>query len=603
MDKIKHFFIHLLWPTILRFPVVIAVGLIASGLMIYSLEKNLSPENSPSDETIFCLLLIFILAIPFYFIAKLFLETKKFSPAIQVLAYFVPTALLTGYFSKIKYFHPIWENDQSALEYALLFLSLIMLASVIYLLPRKLNSFWLLNKKFVTRLFLSGLFTLIAWIGLMLALTAINYLFNLHIDSEKYFEILAVLIGVFTIPFFLTGVPHIDEFETEIKYPKWLKFCSQYILTPLLGVYFIILYAYSFKIVFTQTWPKDGIVFWIMLYVGLAFVIYLFTRPLFDQKWHRFISISFLISALPLYILYFIAIIIRVDQYGLTINRYAVVLFALWSIGNIVYFTFSRKKYLFVFSLSIIAACLIFLYGPWSSYNLSYTSQIARFGNLLTEKGLLIDDRLVPATEKFTYDDYYDLESQTSYLFSHYDWDKITRWLGDSNISMLETNAKKNFTDQATYEKTQIFLDGLNIENDNIYRSQFNQIQRHLKDIVYPISGYDYFADTGEFTMNGGRSIFPANNLNQNLQLSLVDTDLSIYQNDVKIITLSLKDKLLALSTDTKTTGLDLNTMSLDAENDKIKVRLILHNVYFELTDDNTFNLISLNLKLAYSLK
>jgi len=602
MNKIKHFFINILWPTVKRFPITILSGLIMSGLMIYSIKKNIDPSRSSLEETVFALLMIFVLAVLFSFSTKMFYESKNWPIKYKIFIPLIPTIILITYFIKIKYFLDI-DNQKTGVEFGLIALSLTALITFAPLIPQKLNYFWILIQTFVKQLLLTGLFTAIAWIGLNLALMSLSYLFAINIEPEKYFDVIAILLGIFSIPFFLTGIPKLSNLEAEIKYSKWLKFCSKFILTPLLAIYFVILYAYTFKVIFFQVWPKDGIVFWIMLYISLALVIYFFTRPLLDKAKHKLISYGFTLTSIPLYIIYFIAIILRINQYGLTISRYLVVLFAVWSISLIAYFTFSRKKYLMIIPASIILASLIFLYGPWSSYNLSFISQINRYEQLLMENNLILDGKLQPQTEEMPSDTYFKIQDETRYILRSFDSKKFNQWLGEDNVNLIETNSGKDFKLKYDYQKVTIFFNGLNIKTDKLHQTKNNHFNFNSSKSIFPISGYDYFIDINSHFISETNSDFPTNYQDQNIKIELSKN--TVYISDLKkqLIKIDLGNKILPLITFSKPPTLNAKELTFEAENDNIKLLLIITHASLESTADDDIKIISLKLDMAYSLK
>jgi len=227
------------------------------------------------------------------------------------------------------------------------------------------------------------LFTIVAILGVNGALFAIEKLFDLDIAGKRYFQIDILIIALFSVGYFLSQIPH-DPSETRFsgQTPKVEGFFTKWLLTPLSLLYFVILYAYSAKLLVTQEWPK-GILAWLIVAFSIvAILTYLFWTH-FTQKehgvWRRWIWLAVLLQTGML----FIAIGMRIAQYSWTESRYMVFVLGVWLAGVSLYFLVFRHakiKWIFV-SLSLLIA--ITQFGPLSAYSVSEHAQATRLAHMV----------------------------------------------------------------------------------------------------------------------------------------------------------------------------------------------------------------------------
>lgn len=136
---------------------------------------------------------------------------------------------------------------------------------------------------------------------------------------------------------------------------RFFSFLVRYIAIPFICIYFIILYAYSVKVLMNFShWPK-GMISWMVIgFSTFGYITYIFSKP-YDKEnlLIAFFRKYFPLAVLPQLIMLFYAIYLRITQYDLTMNRYFVVIFGLWLFVVSLYLVLSRKK-----SLAIITASL-----------------------------------------------------------------------------------------------------------------------------------------------------------------------------------------------------------------------------------------------------
>lgn len=283
----------------------------------------------------------------------------------------------------------------------LLMLGLHWLIAVIGFSAGEVNGFWQYNKKLFLRILTSCLYTGVLYIGLSLALLAIEQLFKVHVESHLYGYIWCVLAGIFNTWFFLAGFPADYENPVEITdYPKGLKIFTQFVLLPLITVYMIILYAYLFKIIVTAHWPSGWVAYLVLGFSVAGILSLLLVYPLRQDernKWISAYSRFFYFALLPLIVLLCCAIWKRVSAYGITELRYFVLLLAAWLLFMALYFLVSRKKDIRLIPLSLCGFAFLSCFGPWGAFGVSLYSQKARLKGLLVRNGRWADGKVVVA--------------------------------------------------------------------------------------------------------------------------------------------------------------------------------------------------------------
>jgi len=151
-------------------------------------------------------------------------------------------------------------------------------------------------------------------------------------------------------------------------------------------LYLLILYAYLGKILITWNIP-EGWVSWLVLIFSVSGVLaFLFLHPEAEkEKWISRNRKFFYIALIPLIVLMFVAIYIRIDAYGITENRYYVSLLGVWLSTISIYFIFSNKKDIRIIPITLIVSGFISVYSPIGASQASKRNQVRRLDNAIQE--------------------------------------------------------------------------------------------------------------------------------------------------------------------------------------------------------------------------
>ena len=229
--------------TFYRFPFVLLSASIGTILAVYSIDLV---DNSPTQETYIRGILTCALGISLFIVLTLISEKKQWKSPVHYGAQIGGAIILLIYF----YFLPHKNSLVSLTRFFLLAIALHLLVSFfIFLGKNTLNAFWQFNKALFLRILFSALYSGTLYLGLILAVAAVDKLFEIDLKPTVYAKLWFCMVGIVNTWFFLGGIPkNIQELEEDTSFPKGLKVFTQYVLLPLVTVYLTILYCYMAKI-------------------------------------------------------------------------------------------------------------------------------------------------------------------------------------------------------------------------------------------------------------------------------------------------------------------------------------------------------------------
>ena len=259
--------------------------------------------------------------------------------------------------------------------------------------------FWQYNKNLFINIFLTAVFTGVLTGGIMLAILAVDQLFDFNFNSRYYsytFNFLAIFGSCFI--FLLFNEKGLSYLEKNGDYPVILKFFTQYILVPLLLIYAIILYFYSAKILINWELPRGWVSYLILAYSVVGILAILLVHPLKEdstKSWVKVFSNIFYYTLAPLIILLFVAIFTRILEYGYTEPRYFVLIIALWLTTVVLYFILSRKQTIKFVPISLFIFGLFSLTMPYlNAFSVAMRSQKSELMKSLTKNNLLENNKI-----------------------------------------------------------------------------------------------------------------------------------------------------------------------------------------------------------------
>lgn len=439
--------LHTIYKVFKRFPFVVLVSLIGTITAIWLIDISFaSQEEYPR---LLAVSFISALGISFFIAIATFLEQKEWSWLYKISINAVGTILLLIYYFSIS---DKLSDGPSEVFYRFLVLVLgshLLVAFSPFTRNEKLDQFWEYNKTLFLRILVSVLYSGVLFVGLSIALLAIDNLLGLEIKGETYAQLFFILGGIFNTWFFLSGVPEKDTIlEKKIVFPTGLRIFVQYVLIPLVTVYIFILYLYLGKIIIQWELPNGWVSNLVLSFsiAGILSLLLLYPiRNSNEYKWVSFYSKFYYLALIPLIGLLMLSIWIRISEYGVTINRYFVATLGVWLTGIVIYYIISKAKSIKVIPISLCLITLGVSFGPLGAFAVSERSQLGRFEEIIQRNGMLQDSGIIlKMSEEVSYEDRKELSSIASFMFENHGAKSFNRYFDDEGKSSIDTMKSAN---------------------------------------------------------------------------------------------------------------------------------------------------------------
>jgi MFS family permease len=466
-----------------RFPLSVICSVIATALLIWTIEKNLELDK---HEVVRRLMQLGYLGALLFLTLSFYQERKQLSTAKRWMLQFGGLALLVAYYFFMGHLVSDYER------YALYIIATVLTATFAgFISVRNEPGFWQFNKTIVFDLVISAFFCVVFYLGLILAIAAIVNLFHVKwFGSYIYIDLWAATIG-FLIPMSFLAIHPLSYEETDSygRYPKPLRIFAQYILITVAFIYFVILYAYAIQILVKWELPNGWVSGLILAYAAVGLVSLLLVYPIKEReeiRWIRLYSRGFFITIFPLLILMYFAVTRRISDYGITENRYFLIALMIWLLGISVYYSitgFRKIKYL-PMSLAIVA--IIISTGPWSAFSISENSQVNRFVRLLKENRILVDGRIMKV-KSINENAGRNIQSVVGYLEANHGLNKLK----DKLIEVTDADKELRNDSLGLYQALKI--DWNVLENSKEETRSYSHDVSAMDTVSYDISGFNYF--------------------------------------------------------------------------------------------------------------
>lgn len=480
------------------------------------------------------------------------------------------------------------NNPEFLIRFALFFLAghLFVLFAPFVLKWNKL-AYWNYLKSMGAAIGRSAFFSGVLFLGLVLALAAVDALFEVSIPGERYGQLFIFCLGIVNTWIYLSDFPSNVHANKTIEFHKALEVFVKYILIPLVLLYLAILYAYSFKILLEWELPKGWVSYLVTALALLGFVVQVIINPVQQtiKSWtiNRFYP-WFYWLLLPLIGLLFVAIARRVSDYGITENRYFVLLLAFWILGMSIYLLFTKRSRLIVLPISLFLLALLSSFGFWGAISVSKRSQVKQFKNVFEKaranSGLATNAQIEQLKSITKYLDDRDAASDLDDL-TGINIEEVIRDTTDGKFYGYRSTDTDKLMDTLG-----IYLDPDDPDIDGLlYGQHYAYYGSNDKTYNFNISEFDYFTQINF-------SDFNTQNMGIGQYKVYYDPDeVTIYlkrnENAAKVITLPLKQKLLNLSKKGEDIGeSSVQEMTLESENDSILIRMIFTDMGFNIRQD-----------------
>lgn len=445
--------------TLLRFPLPTLFALITTGLLVFSIDEGF--DDSLLVRFAFLAGLGFVASL----LVDLIVEATGSSVTKRVAGQF-GMLLLLGCYSSFGMPEllddtrpPFWYR-----YFILLFALHLGIALVPILALGGADKIWRFNLSCFLRYFFSSVNAALLFGGLALALLSVDKLFELGVYSELYGQLWVICAFLAHPMLFLGGLPRLREFQEAGDFPKALRFSLCFIGLPLVGLYLLILYAYIGKIVLEWSWPNGWVAMPIFILGVISLLTYVLSLPLpNNETWARLYHRWLFRLLLPLSIVLFLALQVRLGDYGMTINRYLGLGLALWLFGLSLAYILRPALKIGWMPCSLLLVSLVAIYGgPVGAFGWSERAQVERIRSMADSLQVFDGDRLVPSQEPKDPKTVAEFQSALRYVFENFGAEALATELA----GFYQTRSDKSFHSRRAYNMTSQVMSYLELSDD-----------------------------------------------------------------------------------------------------------------------------------------
>jgi len=349
--------------------------------------------------------------------------------------------------------------------------------------------------------FTTLLYSAVLYFGLSAILFTTNTLFDLEVDGKYYYYIFLLVSLVFAISLFLSKLPAREDQLKEYTYSKSLKVLLLYIVIPLISIYTLILYVYFAKILITGEWPKGLVSNLVLWYSAISVGVIFFITPILeDNPLGKQFKTWFPKVIIPILAMMFVSIGLRISQYGITENRYYVVLLGLWVTGIMIYFSLSKPLKNIIIPITLSITLIIAIFGPLSGYSLSIKSQNNRFNHILLENNML-DGGNIGKNTALPKKIKEDLSNIISYFETYHNFKDLKVLPDNFKVSTMESLFGFEHTPQYAFNEQEYFYYNLDLYtipiavdgyDYSIHVNTYNQQRQTIENLNFNYKPYSH---------------------------------------------------------------------------------------------------------------
>ena len=299
-----------------------------------------------SKKNIDILLILSLNIIQFFTIETLFKDKKK--KWIAIIAATCISIIITVFQEKIELYVRLTEIVGA-------YLSCIFLLGIYKVIKdSKLNFF-----EYVSRIFENFLKMGIVYIILQIGLNSLIFIF-FHLILESSNKIIVVMqkTQIILAGFYLTPMILLSITKIQKECSKVIKNIVSYVITPLIIISYLIIYAYILKIILKNAIPQNMI----FVLITSIFCISYFTWTVcfsIENKAVNKVSKILPIVFIPLLILQIYSLFLRIIPYGITQHRYIGLMILVFEILAIIFSLLKNRKYESNIILGVISIIII----------------------------------------------------------------------------------------------------------------------------------------------------------------------------------------------------------------------------------------------------
>ena len=324
-------------------------------------------------------------------------KTAQYDSAVNgdILWLFVPLMALTfwlhrvnrwAYLASFFLFLPLMMLDLKPFLWTYGFGFTYVLAAILLIIGYKRmdnRSFAAHALHVATQLFFGLLISGILYMAVLAITASFFYIFGID-EPQHFYEHIAQFIFFVLAPQVCCTL--VRQNEDEVAEPfKILRIILNFILSPAVIIYTVILYTYFIKIAFEWDLPKGGVAWLVMGFITVA-LIGRVAQSILSQRYYDWFYRWFTLIAIPPLIMYWIGSIYRIRLYSFTESRfYLMVAGVLMTLFVLMLFRKHTRQYQLM-ALIFGAAIILFTYIPGiSAKSIGLACQKQRLTALISE--------------------------------------------------------------------------------------------------------------------------------------------------------------------------------------------------------------------------
>ena len=408
--------------------------------------------------------------------------TKQYESGVNgdILWFFVPLVALTfwlhrvnrwAYLASFFLFLPLMALDLKPFLWTYGFAFTYVLAGILLVVGNKRMD----NRPFAahalhvaTQLFFGLLITGILNLAVMAIVASFFYIFGIEEPKHIYEHVIQFIWFVLAPQVCCTMI---RQNEDEVAEPfKVLRLILNFILSPAVIIYTVILYAYFIKIVFEWDLPKGGVAWMVMGFITAALVGRV-AQSILSQRYYDWFYNRFTLIAIPPLIMYWIGSIYRIRLYSFTESRFYLMVAGILMTLFVLMLWKKRTRRYQLMALIFGAAIIIFTYIPGiSAKSIGLSCQKQRLTQLISEMKLTdpktgklndeIEDMRRIQQDSLLCEQYKDVTSVIDYVRHEIGSDEFKKQYGEWTHSEYSFNYNGNHSVKASYSIN---------ANDNFY--------------------------------------------------------------------------------------------------------------------------------------
>ncbi|MDR7870826.1 MAG: DUF4153 domain-containing protein [Tissierellaceae bacterium] len=551
-----------------RFPITIGISTLLTISLIYLNENRFEMTTLVQENLMRFNMILGIAILLSLCIALLSENFFKENKTKSLLTYLGGTAILVFYYLFLLKKFEFVEMTR----YAGTIIFLLLVFFYIPVIGNKDKNYEYRVLEIFGNFFETAIYSFVLVFGIFAIFFTIDNLFDANLTYKYYLYTFLIVFFVFAVSFFLSKLPQDGETFDRKQYSGSMRILLTYIVIPLITIYTIILYVYFAKILITWQWPKGLVSHLVIWYTALSIgVIFLITPLIETDKISRYFKFIFPKLVIPILLMMFVSIGQRISQYGITENRYYILVLGLWITLIMLYFSIKKPLKNIIIPISLSLVVLNSVLGPLSSYSISKYSQNRRLNSILDRNSMISGDSIVRNTN-VSKEDQLEINNILHYFYSYHSLDDVKVLSDDFETSHMEDvfgfKYEPNVWGIPTNER--YFYYGLN-----------------LMDKPIDIKGYEHYIQVASW--NNDEIVLEDLKIIKNMDSFI----LSIERNDGTLISINTNEVALEIISKF---GFDLDyekdqknpdEMSYETQQDGVKVKIVFTNISGAKIEEN----------------